>query len=233
MNMKAYRLALVGSLFALASLSFAQVSLKRTAKEGDTFTYKIKADLDFQGMSAQFTSKMTEKVVKIAADGTITSESSQAETKVKLGDEEMDAPDSGGTQTSIFKPNGEIVEMKGDMVDANAYRVAYMNSFFAPETAVKEGDSWEKKIAADSKTGMVAAVAKYKVEKAEKVGAYDTFLLTYEYKESTGDAPASSSGKVWVNTKDGSLVKFEGEWKNAPIAGAPMPISAKVFIERV
>lgn len=233
--MKTVKLVSVGLLTVLAALSFAQgANLKRVAKVGDVTKFKIKADIEIQGMQAAFTSTMIEKVLKIEDNGNIHTESSQTDTKIKIGADEMDAGnDGGGAQTTISTPWGEVIELKGDMVDANAYRVANMNAIRVPDKVLNVGDTWENITKADKKLGTVSATAKFKVEKAEKIGSFDTLCISYDFKESEGSEPAGSTGKVWINTADGSMVKLVGEWKNAPLPGAPGPISAKVTIDRI
>lgn len=227
------RVITVLTVAALAALSLAQsVSLKRVAKEGDVAKYKMRAEVDIQGMSATVSLNMNEKILKIADNGDITTESSQTDLKVKLGDQDVDAPQNDAPQVTVSKATGEVVELKGDMVDGTAYRMAAMSSFYMPGKDVAVGDSWETKIAKNDKLGIVAATAKYKIEKTEKVGDFDAVQITFEYKETEGNEPASASGKIWISTKDGSMVKLDGEWKNAPFPGAPMPINAKVVIER-
>lgn len=233
-NMRKFTIAfaVLASVAALAGLQ--AVTLKRTAKVGDVAKYKSKADVDFQGMAVSVTFLMTDKITKVDDNGNITSESTQSDMKIKMGDQEMDPPAAGDTpQVSTSKSTGEIVELKGEQVDANAYRMAAMSGFYFPEKAVSVGDSWEFKVVKNEKLGTVAGIAKYKVEKFEKVGEWDTAVLTMDYKETEGGEPASASGKIWINTKDGSMVKMDGEWKNAPFPGAPGPINAKVVIERV
>lgn len=226
-------LALAASVVAVAA-GLQSVTLKRTAKVGDVAKYKAKADVDFQGMSIAVTFVTTDKVTKVADNGDITTETTQAEMKIKMGDQEMDPPTDNSTpQVATSKASGEIVELKGENVDANAYRMAAMSGFQYPDKALNVGDSWEVKLSKNEKLGTVAALAKYKLEKLEKVGDWDTAVITMDYKETEGSDPASATGKIWVNVKDGSLVKVDGEWKNAPFPGAPAPINAKVSIERI
>jgi hypothetical protein len=234
-NMFMKRIHLVGLSLALGVSAFAAVSdgvsLKRLAKEGDTTRYKVKADLSIAGQSASMTSTTIEKVTKVEADGTYSIESSDVDTKVVFGGQEIESPPQA-PETSIYLPTGQLKEIKGDRVSEQTYRMAILGSFITPDKPVSVGDTWAKDIAADSKTGVLATKATYKVVADEKVGTYDTLKIEQTVKETTGDSPASSTLTVWINKADGTMVKLEGKWVNAPFPGSPVPGDATITITR-
>lgn len=206
-------------------------SLKRVAKAGDAAKYRLKADIDFQGMEANFTALVLEKITKVESNGNIVVESTYSEGKVSFSGQEMDAP--GTTSTYTYKPTGEVVEIKAETVDSNVYRTAHLTAFTVPDKTLKVGDEWTTEVKKDEKTGAVAAKGTYKVEAEEKVGDFETYKVKYSTKESEGgDAAAVCEGMAWVNKKDGSLVKSEGVWKNVPFPGAPAPLNAKFSMVR-
>jgi hypothetical protein len=207
------------------------VSIKRVAKAGDSAKYRLKADIDFQGMEANFTALVLEKITKIETNGNYVVESTYSEGKVVFSGQEMDAP--GTTSTYTYKPTGEVVSIVAETVDSNVYRTAHLTSFVVPDKALKVGDEWATEIKKDEKTGAVAAKGAYKIEAEEKVGDFETFKVKYSTKESEGgDTAAVCEGVAWVNKKDGSLVKTEGVWKNVPFPGAPAPLNAKFTMVR-
>ena len=120
------------------------VSLKRVAKAGDAAKYRLKADIDFQGMEATFTALVLEKVTKVESNGNLVVESSYTEGKVSFSGQEMDAP--GSTSTTTYKANGEVVDIKAETVDANVYRTAHLTAFVVGEKAVKVGDEWTTEV---------------------------------------------------------------------------------------
>jgi hypothetical protein len=65
------------------------------------------------------------------------------------------------------------------------------------------------------------------------VGGVECVVIELTYKELVGSEPAEATGKAWQSTKDGSMVKYDGTYKNAPFPGAPGPINAVVKMERV
>lgn len=222
-------------LVAAATLALAQDTwtLKRVVSLGEVAKYKMDADVDFNGMSAKLTGFVTEKVTAVDPDGTYMVESLQTEAKVKFGDQEMDIPETPATKTK-FKLNGDVLDLQGgeEATGAAAWRLANLSTFRFPDKTVKVGDEWTVAIPADAKTGAVAATASYKVEGAERIGERDTIKVKSTVKETEGAEAASSDGFVWIDTKDGNMVKAEAAWVNAPFPGAPGPISAKLVLTR-
>ncbi len=207
------------------------VNLKRAPKVGDTIKYRLKGTVDFGGTDVPMSMLVTEKIAKVEDSGNYTVESSQSEGKVEINGSETEIP--GDTVSTIFKATGEVVEVK---VDADklpsATRLANLQSVVVQDKAVKVGDTWTTEIKKDEKSGAVAAKGTFKVEAQEKVGDFDCYKITLSMKESDGDSPASVEGTSWINVKDGTTVKMEGAWKNAPFPGAPFPINAKFTMTR-
>ncbi len=211
----------------------ATFTMKRTVRVGETFKYKLKADLEFGGMQAGFTSNITEKVTDVSAEGNYKIESSQADSKVNMNGQEQDVPQQGGNNTIAYNASGEVLAITGDMVESGAYRMANLGVLKAPDAPVKVGDSWTYKIPANTKTGAVAALAEYSIVALEKIGDRDCLKISGNVKETEGSQPASNVGTVWVDATDFSMVKSDTTWTNAPIPGAPGPISGKVVLNRV
>ncbi len=218
------------SLAASARLDDPTFTLKRVAKVGDTITYKLTVDAEFGGQKINVTAKTVDKVVK-ADDKEIQVESKQEETKIKFGDQEMDAPSEGASTTS-YDARGLITDIKGENADSNAYRMANLTLVATPEKAVKKGDKWSHEFKGDDKKGSRAAKADYEVLDTEKVGGLDTVKVKWTYKETEGTEPASSEGTIWLHATDFSIVKVVGSLKGAPIPGAPAPMDLTYTLER-
>ena len=99
-----------------------------------------------------------------------------------------------------------------------------------PDKPVKIGDTWTSTVTADDKKGTVAGTTTYKVDSLEKIGSHDTVKIKVTYKETAGDSPASTDGFVWIDTKDGSMVKATSTWTNVPMSG--MTIGGTFTLER-
>jgi hypothetical protein len=227
------------ALLALAALSVAALAVqaglnvKRQAKEGQTIKYKLEGDIDFQGTPVGLSATVTQKVTKVEPSGNYTLEESQSDAKLVVNGAEQEMP-SDGTATSTYKPSGEIVEVKGAAGEPEkANRMANLGIMFDSGKDIKVGDKWTYDIKADSAKGTVAGKAEYEFVSEEKVGNYDTMKIHATIKETEGTDPASATGYEWINKADGSLVKSESEWKNAPIPGAPGLINAKMKMTRI
>lgn len=213
---------------AVAMAAQEAINLKRTPKDGEASVYRLKADIDLAGTQATFTAKISEKVTKVEGDN-YTVETAITEGKALFGGQEMPMEDQPAT-SATYKTTGEIVSMSE--TDPGAMRMANLQSFRYPTGPVKVGDTWNTEVAASDKTGGVGMKAEFKVDGMEKVGAWETARIKFTVKETSGAEPASSEGTAWIAVTDGSLVKYEGSWANAPFPGAPGPINAKVTITR-
>jgi flagellar basal body L-ring protein FlgH len=219
MRLRTFGLAAVAALSVLA-LAQDAVSLKRTAKVGDVIKFTLKADLTMSNFEGSYTGLLTEKVTKIDENGNIWIEGVSSDGKVTFGGNEIPINDVTAV-TTVYKPTGEVVEVKASgQSQGNEGRVAAMQTLYIPDKPVKVGDTWETEIKPDAKLGTVALKGAFKVEAAEKVDNYDTFRIKASVKETSGDTPWTSDSTVWLNTKDGSLVKASGTWKNAPLGPA-------------
>lgn len=205
-------------LAAIAALSLTAMAiqdgniLKRVAKVGDVLKYRLKADLEANGQAATFTALITEKVTKVADNGDITTESTESEGKVKLGDTDMDQPGTG-TETLVSSSLGKVLTITSEQPDP--YRMANLQSMQFPGKALKVGDSWETEVKKDDK-GSIPAKGSYKIEAQEKVGDVDAFRIKGGIKETVGEQPAGIDGTYWISVKDGSLIKMSGTFTNAP-----------------
>jgi hypothetical protein len=232
MNMKLKTLGLLTlALSATALAAFDGLSVMRKPKEGEQIRYRMTADVDFGGMAIKAKFLVAEKVTKVEADGSYKLEQQQLEGVVDLNGQEQEMPSSGPTVT-VYTKEGEIKEISGAETTPDSYRLANLGLMRDPGKTLNVGDTWTHEIKADAKTGAVAAKAEYKVLAEEKVGDWDTVKVSQTIKETEGTDPASSTGTVWLLKEDGSTVKAESKWVNAPFPGAPGPINATVKMER-
>lgn len=223
-------LAAVAAMSLTAMAVFQGVVLKRAPKEGETIKYRMKAAMDVQGQSIEMNALMVEKVTAVK-DDTYTTVNDMPEIKINIGGTEMDASgQGGGPTTTVSKVTGEVVSVKSDQMDENAYRLAHLTSMRFPTTALKVGDTWTYEVKKDEK-GSVDAKASYKVEAQEKMDGFETYKISGSFKESAGSTPASTEGTYWVNIADGTLVKSTTSMKNAPFPTVG-PLDAKVTMTR-
>lgn len=228
------------ALLALAALTTAAlaatdaVTLVRKPKKDEVHKYSMKADIDVNGLQVSVIATTQEKTTDVAEDGSYTVEEMLVDGKTTAAGQEKDL--AGGPPSSmIYKTNGIISKINGDAKQAtsNAYRMANLSLLYLPDKAVNVGDAWTYDVKADKATGAVAAKGEFKLLGDEKVGTHDTWKIKATIKETEGDTPSSSDGTVWIDKADGSMVKNEVKWVNAPFPGIQVPVNATVKIERI
>ena len=225
-----------GTVVALSTFALAAqggLTLTRKVKSGDELKYRLKANIDVSGNSAEFSGLQTQKVLEVATDGTYTVQSATSDVKVTFGGQEIAVPpDSVPSITTVYNVDGTVKEIRGDSAAADAYRASNLSTVFYTGKEIKVGDTFNNDKPADKNTGATAYKSTYKVVGEEKVGSYDTWKIEFSVKESEGETPASSNGTVWVDKNDGAMVKSDAKWENAPFPGAPAPVSGSVSITR-
>jgi len=214
-------------LAAFSLAAFDGFTIKRIPKVGDVHKYKQVGKFDVGGQEFDFEAVATEKVVKAETGGNYSIEESQSD--VKLNGQE--APEGAGTgsSTTTYTAKGEVVEIKGDRVEANTYRFANLALFIAPDKDLKPGDSWSYDIKENKTTGAVEAKATYTLVGEDKVGSTDALKVKYTIKEAGTDA-ASSDATVWLSKTDFTMLKLNAKWVNAPVPGAPTTISGDITL---
>lgn len=228
-NIRVFGLALIAASCALA-LAQDALTLKMTPKVGDTYKFKLTAKMSMSGMDAELVGHLTDKVVEVAPSGEYLIESSQTDTVVKAMDQEIPLPSE--TVKSRYAANGDLLDLQTENPGPEKWRLAQLTGFTYPTTAVKVGDEWTSTIKADPKTGVLAAKRTYKVEAFEKVGDHDTAKIKGTYTETEGSTPASADGHIWIDTKDGSVVKTESTWTNVPVGPGGAAANGTVTMER-
>ncbi len=238
------------AVLALAATAAADgFTITRKAKVGDIQKLTMKADADINGAAAQVNATWTEKITDVQPDGTYTVQHNQVELKVNALGNETDVP-PGDPLVTIFKATGEVSKIVGDanVASPGAYRMANLEVLFDPGKPINVGDAWSHAFPADTALGTVAAKGDYKLLGEEKIGNYNTLKIQFSVKElapapakpATGGAAgaaiqtdaAGSEGTLWIDKTDGSLVKAQMKWINAPVPPSPVPINATLTIDR-
>ncbi len=220
-------LLMVGAA-AMALAGLQGYKLKRTAKEGEVFKYKMSGELDVMGQSVGFSATMVNKTTKVEANGDYIVEGSQLDAKINIGGSEMDIPAGGATMTT-FKPDGTVLDVKGEGVEAGGYRMANLMTMIVADKELKVGDTWTSETKGDAKKQTVDLKGTYTLDSVEA----EVAKVSFEIKETGGEAAASVKGVAWISTKDGNLVKTETAWKDVPVPGAPTPVSGKMTMTLV
>lgn len=221
-------LFLVSAVAAMAG-ELQTFRLMRSPKVGQENRLRIKAEIDLLGTTATFTALVIEKVVAIDATGNYTIESRQTEASTHYGTQETKVPDSGA-RSAVYKPSGELLEVKSGNANGVESRLARMGGIVVPDKELKVGESWSHDYSASVSPAVVAGKSDYKLVKTEKLDGRTVAMVEMTYKELSGASPAAANGKVWIDIETGDVVRLESDWKNAPFMGPDVPLNAKVTL---
>jgi hypothetical protein len=205
--------------------------IKRVPKAETIVRYTIEAKSAVQGQEVIFKATNTERVTSVEEKDNYSIESVQSGVEVQFAGQKIPT-DQSMTVTTTFDAKGDVVEIKGDNVDTANYRMASAVALHFPSDKVKAGEGWERKIEANDKKGIVEATASYKLTGTEKIDDWDTLKIDVTYRETKGEKPISCSATIWIDTKDGSLVKANFTVENAPLGLSPEPVSMTATITR-
>ncbi len=196
-------------------------SFKRTAKEGQSAKYALKAKLVVQGMDVEAEGVSTETVKKVNEDGSFTVTSVQGEMTITFGGQTMNQP-AGEESSTSFDAKGRITKIESKNGGDDAYRLAQLMNFLNPEKPVKVGEKWNFKFDADKEKSLPKTEANYELVSNEKMMDRDVLKVKFSVAEKEGETPASASGFLYLDAKTSLPIKTEAKWVNAPIQGQLM-----------
>lgn len=230
-----FRILGLATSFAIAASGMSSrlfddtATLKYVPKVGDTAKYRVKVVIDIPGSTAEVSLLDSHKILSVDPSGDYVEESKNTEGKIVFSGKDNPIPEE--TTKTTYHPDGNVAKIEGTDVTADSYRTENLQQFFPPAAAVKVGDSWTVQVKADPKLGTVAMKVDYKVESAERIGDHSTFKIKATSKEE-GSTPGMSDGYVWIDTKDGTLVKVEAKVTNLPVPNSSSPVNGTVSVIR-
>lgn len=215
-------------LFALAAAQ--PITMKRTPKVGDMLNYKVSIIFTLYGDDIVYQSTLSERVTDVAKDGSYTVQSNQTGASANNG-RDIPIVQSQAQTSTTYDPRGMILAIPSDY----SWRDAYLGEVVLPDKPVKPGETYSVQFPARADRTTPAATVTYTVEQLPKdrVDGFDTIVLDEKYTESTGTYPATSEGRVWINPADGTVVKLDENWRNAPLMGTHTIVNAHVSYDRV
>lgn len=225
---------LFSSALTLAAIvSFATVgdsaNVTWKPKVGNEIHYKFVSeipDLGGQG-DMKLGADVDHKITEIRPDGNVVVVDKQSDFSVTLNGTDMTQAAAGQipqsvTETTIEKPNGQIVERKTDAPAQMAQpRMDALSEFVFPDHSVNVGDTWSKNLTGDKAKGTFDSQTTYTYQGKEAVGGTDSYKIAFEYKETNAPSNITASGTFWVSADDGELVKATMKVKNAQLGPLP------------
>lgn len=208
--------ALVVATAIAAASAMQGVNIKWTPKEGAIYKYKMNAKMNV-GQDVTVSATITNKIDKVLTDK-VTIIATQSDSKVDVGGQAMDQPESTETQTVAF--NGEVLESKSstEMPGMNMRRMAQSFQFIYPGNEVKEGETWVHKSKANKEKGLFDSETTFKYIGIEEVEGIKCWKVTSEFKESGAPTNATATSTFWISSVDSELVKTVNTGKSITIS---------------
>jgi hypothetical protein len=215
--------------FALASQDF---SVARKPRAGDLLRYRMEADTTVSGQRVKFVGTIQERILEVRPDGAYVIERTQTDGSIEVAGERIVMPPQNPTRT-VRGAAGELLDIEGTMVGPQSFRMEHLGSILPPTRNVRIGDSWTHEIRSDVRAGGIAARAEYTVLEEERLEGWDTLKIRATVRETSGDRPAAVESTIWIDRADGTMVRSESNWTNAPFPGTVVPAAATVTMMRL
>lgn len=113
----------------------------------------------------------------------------------------------------VFKPDGTIEQFMGVAEEQQGAEARGMNifGFYPPDAKVGVGEKWSKLVPKGSIADTVAIKANFTLEALEKLGEKDALKIIMENEETDCEDPSTFKGTLWLDAKDFTILKMEGE----------------------
>lgn len=227
------RILILTATLAAATLAtagiYGSVTLKRVAKVGDTASYKLVVEMEIEGMGElEVNADITDEVVKVEEDGTITVKSFTANQVVLMGGSPIQESGEVEVSTTTFAASGLIMKIETSQMYAGTYRFGSLINIMWPTKPVEVGSKWEAETKADAEKGTYDMTYNYKIVERGDLLGHDCFKIDFKTEETSGGG-ASSEGTMWVDVKTGMTVKVDGDMFGAPLQD--MEIDAHFVVE--
>lgn len=213
--MKRFSIVLIaGAVAAIAAAGLQGANITWKPKAGDVTKYKITTKAQIMGQEMNFGATLTSKVLEVTSEKVVVEET-QSEINLKVGDQDMSSmmPPSI-TSTNTMKPDGTIIERKSEMEGGDNARMEAAMEARLPNKVIEKGGTWTIERKANAEKKLPASTSTYTYVDDEKVGKYDTWKVTFVFKETEGSAPMEVTGTLWINQGNGEPVKAVYKMKN-------------------
>ena len=218
-------------LVSAALLSLTPVILKRSASPDEKAAYSVKALIDLGGRDdVRFEGTLSCRVRSVV-NGTVTIAAQSQITVDVMGVARQGRPVAS---ERIERVDGSLVQ--GERFDSTLLfavpRVDRLRAFVYPSAPVEIGAGWWHTEPPQVAIKAPPYASYLKLEGEEKIGERDAWRTSVDATEVDTDAPVHVKGMLWLDKKDGSLVR--GQWTvtgYVPNASTP-PMSARIELSR-
>jgi hypothetical protein len=215
-------------------ISAQVITLTRKVKVGDTAKYRVTFVFTVYGNDVFYTSTETDKVTAVNKDGSYVIESSQTDVHANSSNE-LPVKENPAKSYTTYDARGRVLDLSGAQ-PGTEWRDANLGSFILPDKPINKGDTWTVNLEAkaDRLTPGGTFIFTDDGFSAEKGDDSPTLLkIEKKYTENSPGNPATSTGTIWVNPADGSIVKIDETWNYAPLLGLTTLVNGHVSYELI
>lgn len=199
-------------LAAVALASSADTfNLKRIPKVGQTYTYTLKMEFDFEGDVVKFQGEHVETVVELKEKGLFVVEQDMLNAVMIMDGEEESMEEQPSIRVTMY-PDGEIAEPNPEHEDSDVFAPSSLVADMGlrlDKDSYKVGDKWTHEVPANEEDETPASRLDVEVVARERVQGIDSIRLKFSSVETEGSEPTSAEGSLWIDPVDGAVVKVD------------------------
>lgn len=232
--MKRFSIVLIaGAVAAIAAAGLQGANLTWKPKVGTVNKYKITTRAQIMGQEMNFAATLTSKVLEVTGEKVVVEET-QSEISLKVGDQDFSSMVPASMKsTNTMKLDGTIIDRKSEMEGGDNPRMEAAMEARLPNKVVEKGGTWSFERAANAEKKVPASKTTYTYVDDEKVGKFDTWKITFVFKETEGSAPMEVTGTMWVDQATGDPVKATYKMKNVEFQEGTGTTDAEAEMTRI
>lgn len=214
-------------MFALGTRD-AAITLKRVAKPETTYAYNEVQIQKFRGQTVRYDGTLVETIRSVEPNGNIAIQT------IRHGSTDADGMIPPETTVRVYNPLGEVVRhetIMSDLERINDLRRLALVSLRYPKGEVKPGDRWTLDWKSKFEDHSFGCKATFTFDAIESVGTIESAKVRLASTERDAGS-GSASVTFWVDLRDGSIVKAQGQITNLPYIDANIGATLEFTIAR-
>lgn len=226
--------ALASAVSAFASGPSANgVTLPKITKTGLTAHYADAATLNSPDTKIVITAKTTATITQIDADGSVTTDQADSDSKGTLNGKPI-TPDPPSVTLIKTDAAGKLISYKSTPASDDAWNSKRFNQtvLILPDHPVEYGSSWTVEVPANDEIGSAPFKAVYQLVKQEKWKTFDVYEIKFTIKETGDGNHEAAAGTILLDVHDGIYDKMEASFSYIQVPSGPNPFTGTEQIER-
>jgi hypothetical protein len=181
------------------------VTISWKPKLGEVHKYKYKLIVPFRGIIITRTSDLTETIKAIRPDQSVTVENKTTNGQTTYAGQPMPSFQDS-TEDVVTAPDGRTIRRETDSENSHPNNEEF-NQFLFPSKPLNVGDTWQLKGPGDPDGGSIPYEINYTYKGTETADGVSCNKIEFTFKELNCLNPITGSGTVWLDPRDGSVVR--------------------------